>query len=123
MSKLAAYLGPPINIATIVEAGSHALVRQAADHPDGFGLGWFPADEQPEPLTLSSRLPLWREDQILRIARRYTSRCIVAGLRKLGAEEPFDSAGCQPFQHGPWLFHHDGELTRFRDVFDRPLRN
>jgi predicted glutamine amidotransferase len=123
MGNLAAYLGPLIRIATILEQGSNGLVKQAVEHADGFGLGWYPADSENEPLTVSSKHPLWREAQILRFARRYTSSCVITGLRKIGDDETAELTGCQPFHHDRCLFIHDGTLTRFREVFERPLRN
>jgi predicted glutamine amidotransferase len=93
------------------------------EHPDGFGVGWYPEDGEPEPLALSTRLPLWSEDRLVRIVRRYTSGCAIAGLRKLRPEEKDDPATFQPIQYGPYLFFHDGELAKFREIYERPLRS
>jgi predicted glutamine amidotransferase len=74
MSKFAAYLGPSTKVASLVEKGTHSLVKQSAEQPDGFGIGWYPEDEELEPISLSARLPLWSEDKVLKIARRYGRR-------------------------------------------------
>src|SRR5690349_18652067 len=96
MAKFAAYLGPPTSIATLLERGTHSLTRQSAEQPDGFGIGWYPDDDQPEPLSLSSRLPLWSENQITKVVRRYRSASFMASLRKLKNEERDEPAMFQP---------------------------
>jgi predicted glutamine amidotransferase len=123
MAKFAAYLGPSSKVASLVERGTHSLARQSAEQPDGFGVGWYPEDDDPSPLVLSTQLPLWSEDRILKVARRYKSACTIAGLRKIDAEKKDEPAFFQPIQYNQYLFYHDGELAKFRDVYERPLRS
>jgi predicted glutamine amidotransferase len=123
MAKFAAYLGPSTKVASIVERGTHSLVRQSSEQPDGFGVGWYPEDDDPEPLALSTRLPLWSEDRVLKVARRFSSSCAIAGLRRLLPEEKNDAPAFQPIQYGQYLFLHDGELAKFHEVYERPLRS
>lgn len=106
--------------ATLLEGGSYALVRQAAEYADGFGLGWFPLDGRPEPVRLVSRMPLWNEGHLLEAARRYPAECAVAQIRR-AAVSPAELSGAQPFASSSFLFAHDGELERFEEVFRRPL--
>jgi glutamine amidotransferase len=122
MSRIAAYLGPSAPVASVVEAGTNALIKQAAHNPDGFGIGWYPDDGLPDAIRLISREPIWFEDHLLAVTRRLRSRCVVAGVRRAPAGSYPELSGVQPFQRGPFLFHHDGELTMFREVFERPLR-
>lgn len=123
MAKFAAYLGPSTKVASILEGGTHSLSKQSAEHPDGFGIGWYPEDDEGEPLALSTRLPIWSEDRLFKIVRRYSSGCSIAGLRKLRPDELDEPASFQPIAHGPYLFFHDGELAKFREVYERPLRS
>lgn len=120
MGRIAAYLGPQTPAAALVEGGPHALVRQAAAHPFGFGLAWYPPDGDPEPVRLTSRQPLWAERQLLAVPRRYGASCAVAAVGS--ADRPVELADLQPFQHGSLLFAHEGGLERFEEVFARPLR-
>jgi predicted glutamine amidotransferase len=119
---MSAYLGPPIPVASVLEQGALALVKQGADHLDGFGIGWYPNDGQPEPPALASRMTFGRDEQLAKVARRARSSCVLAELKKLTNGEPDLVAGCQPFQHGGHLFLHEGELSKFHEVFERPLR-
>ncbi len=120
MGRIAAYLGPQMSPATLLEGGSYALVRQAAEFADGFGLGWFPLDGHPDPVRVRSRMPLWSEGHTLEAARRYPAECAIAEIRRADAH-PAELSGLQPFAATPFLFAHDGELERFDDVFRRPL--
>lgn len=123
MAKFAAYLGPSSKVASLVEGGTHSLVRQSAEQPDGFGIGWYPEDDEPEPISLASRLPLWSEDRVLKVARRYSSACAIAGLHKLKADEKDEQPAFQPIHYKQYLFLYDGELAKFREVYERPMRS
>jgi glutamine amidotransferase len=122
-SKFAAYLGPAVRVASIVEEGSQSLMRQSPEHPDGFGIGWYPNDGDPEAVTVSSRMPVWSEDRLLKVTRRYSSSSVLVSFRRAPYGEPAALSGSQPFQVGRYLFHYDGELMHYREVFERPLRN
>lgn len=122
MSRIAAYLGPTAPVSTIIEQGTNSLVLQAPQSPDGFGIGWYPDDDRPEALRLISRSPIWAEDHLLKLTRRLRSRCVIAGVRRCSAGVVPELSGAQPFEHESFLFHHLGELSLFREVFERPLR-
>ncbi|MCK6547504.1 class II glutamine amidotransferase [Myxococcota bacterium] len=122
MGRMAAYLGPSTRISSIHARGPLALFAQEGGAVQGFGLGWYPGDGSPEPLVLRSRLAPAREGDLLAITERYTSTAMLASIRKLGPSEPDQVEACAPFKHGPFLFHHDGELARYHEVFERPLR-
>jgi predicted glutamine amidotransferase len=122
MAKFAAYLGPSSKVASLVERGTHSLARQSAEQPDGFGIGWYPEDDDPEPIALSTRLPLWSEERVLKVARRYSSPCALASLRKVRPEDK-DEPSFQPIQFQQYLFLYDGELAKFREVYERPMRS
>jgi glutamine amidotransferase len=120
MGRVAAYLGPSTRIAAIVEQGTQSLARQSTEYADGFCLGWFPGDGGSDPLAYVSDRPLWRNEQLLDIARRYDSSSMIAAVKRAQPGEN-NVPAAQIFRHGPFLFHHQGELVRQREVFDRPL--
>jgi gamma-glutamyl hercynylcysteine S-oxide hydrolase len=122
-SKFAAYLGPQTRVATLIDEGSQSLMRHSPNHADGFGIGWYPGDGDPEPVSIVSRMPIWCEERLLEVPRRYRSGCIVASLREAPFGEPSSLSSSQPFQVGPYLFHFNGELSYYREVYERPLRN
>ena len=120
MGKLVAYLGPATPVANVVEGGSYSLVRQASDYPDGFGIGWYPADHRPDPVRVTGSGSITSAGQSLSVPRRYPSHCIVAAVRK-HADSMGDANGPQPYEAGPLLFGQVGHLDRFDEVYRRPL--
>jgi predicted glutamine amidotransferase len=119
MGRLAAYLGPRVKIASVVEGGSYPLVRQATERPDGFGLGWYPSDGERRPVRLISERPIYGDDPFLDVPRRYTAECVIGAVR---AQRRRDALRPQPLEGGPFLFASDGNLERFAEVYLRPLR-
>lgn len=122
MSRVAAYLGPSSPVATIVEQGTYSLAQLARSDADGWGVGWYPEDGQRDAVRLVSRSPLWTDAHHLELVRRLRSRCVVAGIRGCPPGQIPELSGAQPFAAGEYLFHHVGELSLFREVFERPLR-
>lgn len=119
MGRIAAYLGPRVKIASIVEGGSYALLRQTGDQADGLGLGWYPPDGAPEPVRLLSPRIVVGDDPFLAVPRRYLSECVIAIQESHAGPR---RGAIQPYQSGPILFAHDGVLDRFQEVYQRPLR-
>lgn len=122
MGRLAAYLGPRTTISNLLEGGSYSLAEQAREYPDGFGLSWYPEDDEPNPVGISSQRPASRAEPLLSVPRRYQSECMMAAIRSAD-QLPASAGGQQPFAHGRYLFTFDGELERYGEVFLRPLRD
>lgn len=114
MTSIAAYLGPALEIARIVEAEPAAsALRERFRRP--FSAAWYPDDGLPEPVRFANRTTVPVDDSILDVPRRFTSECVVANLGPDG-----DHAG-QPFTHGPLVFTWDGVLEGYAEVFEPPL--
>lgn len=122
MGRLAAYLGPRTRISNLLEGGSYSLAEQAREYPDGFGLAWYPDDEEPDPVGLWAQRPASRAEPLLTVPRRYSSECMMAAIRST-LQLPASAGGQQPFISGQHLFAFDGELERYGEVFLRPLRD
>lgn len=120
MGRLLAYLGPETIISEPVEGGTYGLLRQAEQHPDGFGIGWYPLDGRREPVRVLSRMSVRNADHLLEVPRRYASGCIVAEVRSV-ERGPAELSGAQPLAHGPYLFAFEGTIERFDEAFLRPL--
>lgn len=122
MGRMAAYLGPRAPVATLVEGGSYSLAQQSSEYPDGFGLAWYPDDDTPAPVAVRSERPAASAGDVLEVPRRYETECSVAFIRK-ASEHPAGLAGLAPYRSGPYLFTYDGQLERFAEIFQRPLRD
>jgi predicted glutamine amidotransferase len=122
MGRLAAYLGPATKIAQVIEAGSTSLSLQSAAFPDGFGVAWYPEDDEDDdsPVLVRHLQPLATQGHLLEPMRRYPSACVMAAIGRR-MNQPAEIASCQPFRFENLLFAHDGELDRFDEVYARPL--
>ena len=70
MCRHLAYLGPPTTLSALLLEPAHGLLRQSyapADmrgggtvNADGFGAGWYPADEK-VPVRYRSAAPIWSD--------------------------------------------------------------
>lgn len=121
MGRLAAYLGPATKVANVLEGGATSLALQSAECPDGFGVAWYPLDEEDGPVLLKNDGALVAQPHLLEPARRYPAECVLASVERAD-HPPGELSACQPFRHENLLFAHDGHLERFDDLYARHLR-
>ena len=93
---------------SLVDA-ENALVRQSADHPDGWGIGWFHGDDA---YLLKSATPAHDCERFRQVSTRLTSHTFVVHVRRatVGVVDP---ANAHPFRFGRWLFAHNGTVHGF----------
>lgn len=93
---------------SLIEA-SNALVEQARNNPDGWGIGYF---HEGEAFVLKSQGGAADNDGFRRASARLTSNTLVAHVRRatVGGVGPFN---VHPFRHGKWVFAHNGTLRGF----------
>jgi predicted glutamine amidotransferase len=115
----------PIDPAYPVLNASQSLLLQSHVSPkskqgDGWGIGWI---ESGQPRILKSPRPIYRDRARLRAAIHKPEGDILLGhVRwasnplKLPRHELIGLAHTQPFQHGRWLFIHNGTLYIPREV-------
>ncbi|WP_435017994.1 hypothetical protein TA3x_005621 [Tundrisphaera sp. TA3] len=90
MCRIAAYLGPPRTLSSLLDDPPHGLTdqsrnaRQMSDSSvagDGWGVGWFNPGAGPTPGLLKSVLPLWSDQNGRTMPRAVASGSIVAHIR------------------------------------------
>ena len=93
-------------------AADNALSVQSEQHPDGWGVAYY-VDGSPH-LTKSSEAAL---DCALfrRVSGIVSSETVVAHVRKATVGEK-SVLNAHPFQHGKWVFAHNGEIQNFAEV-------
>jgi glutamine amidotransferase len=93
-------------------AAENALGVQANHHPDGWGVAFY-IDGAPH----VTRSPTTAVGDALfrRLSGVVASETVLAHVRKAtqGEKTVFN---CHPFQHGRWVFAHNGDIPRFEDV-------
>ena len=122
MCRHLAWLGEPRTLAQFVTAPPHSLVRQsyAATQmlrgsvcADGFGIGWYPADEA-TPARYRRHEPIWADTDLGRFAEAVRSRAIIAAVRNGTPRIPGGVASTQPVAADGLLASHNGYIADFQ---------
>lgn len=123
MCRLAAYLGTPTSLSSIVLDPPHSLLHQsyAPKHQkrgrvnaDGFGVGWHDQAVRAEPARYRSATPIWGDASFASFSPLVTTTSLVASVRSATPPNPIEPSGVAPYTSGPWLFVHNGVIEGFR---------
>ncbi|MDG6101601.1 ergothioneine biosynthesis protein EgtC [Dactylosporangium aurantiacum] len=125
MCRHLVYLGPPAPLSRLLFDPPHGLEHQSwaprdmrgggTINADGFGLGWFPSADLPQPVVYRSARPLWSDLALPALAAATTSGAVLAAVRSATAGMPVTESAAAPFHDGPWLFSHNGRVTGWPD--------
>jgi glutamine amidotransferase len=88
----------------------NALRTQSHVHPHGWGIGWY------GPTGIRVRrgvMPAHADGDFVEAAREARSEIVVAHVRDASVG-PVNELNTHPFLHGPWLFAHNGTVTRYK---------
>ena len=90
----------------------NALRTQSHQHPHGWGIGWY---DSAGVQVRRGVTPAHADDAFVAAAREARSENVLAHGRdaSVGAVE---TCNTHPFQHGRWLFAHNGTVARYRRV-------
>ncbi|MDQ3761278.1 MAG: ergothioneine biosynthesis protein EgtC [Actinomycetota bacterium] len=124
MCRHLAYLGPPLDLATLLLYPLHSLLRQSyapADmrgggtvNADGFGAGWYPRGVT-TPLRYRRAVPIWTDATFAALAHEVRSGAVLAAVRSATVGMPVVETACAPFATGRWLFSHNGLIAGWPD--------
>ncbi len=121
MCRFLAYLGEPIFLEDLVCKPRHSLVRQSlraveaktVTNGDGFGVGWY--GERAEPGVYHEVMPAWSDQNLLALCANVRSRLFFAHVRA-ATGGGISRQNCHPFQFGPYMFIHNGQVGGFSQV-------
>ncbi|MBE9029266.1 ergothioneine biosynthesis protein EgtC [filamentous cyanobacterium LEGE 11480] len=131
MCRLLAYLGEPVQLEQLIYDPQHSLIVQSYQpqemtggilNADGFGIGWYGADQSQDPYIYRHTLPIWNDANLPDLSRYVRSSCILANVRSATPGISVDLSNCQPFQHRSLMAIHNGYIDRFRKTLLRPIR-
>lgn len=98
-------------------AAENALGVQSGLHPDGWGVAYY-VDGTPH-ITRSAETALG--DQLFhRLSGVVASETVLAHVRR-ATQGPKTVLNCHPFQHGRWVFAHNGDIPGFERTRDALL--
>jgi predicted glutamine amidotransferase len=123
MCRFVAYIGSPIVLNGLLFKPKNSLINQSihaheSDEPlngDGFGIGWYMPNLDPDPGVFVSVRPAWNERNLRYIAPKIQSDCILAHVRA-ASQGDVTEFNCHPFHHGKYLFMHNGDIEDFMKI-------
>ncbi|MDQ1438623.1 MAG: gamma-glutamyl hercynylcysteine S-oxide hydrolase [Acidimicrobiaceae bacterium] len=131
MCRLLAYAGPPVDLASLLLAPPHSLLRQSwaprhqahgVVNADGFGVGWYDLATRAEPALYRSAQPMWADANLASLAPMIRSGAVLAAVRSATPPSPVSDDNSPPFADGRWLFAHNGAVDGFPQSLGRLRR-
>lgn len=123
MCRIAAYVGPPVPLSSLLYDPPHALERQAylpremvSGHVnvDGTGVAWWRQGET-EPLRYATERPPWSDANLPALAPRLHGSPVLAVVRSATEGMGAGVENAHPFVVGGLAGSHNGHLRRFRE--------
>jgi len=118
MCRWLAYCGSPVLLEDLLIKPTHSPIDQSLNsqlgatttNGDGFGIGWYGADESP--LLFRSTEPAWHDRNLKELSREIVSPLVFAHIRA-STGSAIQQTNCHPFRHGHWLWMHNGAIREF----------
>ena len=118
MCRWMAWLGQPVLLEELLFKPQHGLIDQSLHsrmgaetvNGDGFGVGWYGVGS--EAGVYRSVSPAWGDANLRHLAAHIESPLFLAHVRATSGGA-IEQSNCHPFQHGRWLFVHNGLLAEF----------
>jgi glutamine amidotransferase len=96
---------------SLVQA-DNALCGLSEQHPDGWGVAYY-VDGTPH--LMRSATSALSDRVFQRVSGVVASETVVAHVRK-ATQGSLSVLNCHPFQHGRWVFAHNGDIPNFVDM-------
>jgi predicted glutamine amidotransferase len=100
---------PEADLELPLVSGHNALRHQSREHDDGWGIGWY---ENGAARLLRDDNPAHEDPAFVAAVRAARPALVVAHVRDASCG-PVAPENTHPFQHGRWLFAHNGTVARF----------
>jgi glutamine amidotransferase len=121
MCRWLAYSGSPLLLDELLYKPEHSLIVQSLHsqlgaeetNGDGFGVGWYGAQEMPA--VFRSTEPAWNDRNLRELCGHITSGLVFAHIRA-STGSPVQETNCHPFRHGRWLWMHNGLIRGFEKL-------
>ncbi|HKK47131.1 MAG TPA: class II glutamine amidotransferase [Balneolaceae bacterium] len=127
MCRFLAYTGNPVILNDLLYEPEHSLINQSyqaeeMEEPlngDGFGVGWYARDLDPDPALFRSVSPAWNNRNLKYLSPRIASDCVFAHIRAASVGDVTE-LNCHPFNYNNYLMMHNGGIDDFEEI-KRPL--
>jgi glutamine amidotransferase len=129
MCRFLAYKGAPVILDKLLYQPKNSLVNQSINareleeplNGDGFGVGWYMPDIDPDPACFVSVYPAWNNRNLRLLAPKILSPCVIAHVRAASVGDVSES-NCHPFVYKNFLMMHNGGIEEF-GVIKRAIRS
>ncbi len=101
---------------SLVSQSKSAQKRRCPTNGDGFGIGWYPAHDDPEPGNFVATTPAWSCRNLKNLCRKILTPVFFAHVRDASHGMPVSSTNCHPFQYGHFLWMHNGYIENFERI-------
>lgn len=132
MCRLLGYLGPSIQLDSLLVKPEHSLIVQSYQpremtagliNADGFGVGWYHPRQETDPFVYRNTLPIWSDVNLPHLGRYIESGCILASVRSATVGQAVQLSNSQPYRYGRLLGMHNGFISNFRQTLYRLIRD
>ena len=121
MCRWLAYSGAPILLDEVLFKTDHSLIDQSirarsthqTTNGDGFGIGWYSRSDGPG--VYKDIRPAWNDSNLQALATQIESPMFLAHVRATTGT-PVQRTNCHPFNHGKWLFVHNGLINDYNKL-------
>ena len=121
MCRWLAYSGSPVLLEELLYGQKNSLIVQSLHsqmgaeetNGDGFGVGWYGAQETPG--IFHSVEPAWNDRNLRELSEHIESPLVFAHIRA-STGTAIQETNCHPFRHGRWLWMHNGAISGFEHV-------
>jgi predicted glutamine amidotransferase len=121
MCRFIAYRGKAILLDEVLHKPKNSLINQSAQaheaeeplNGDGFGVGWYMKELDPEPGIFVSVRPAWNDRNLRYLCQKVSTSCFFAHVRAASAGE-VSEANCHPFHFKQFMFMHNGGVGDFQ---------
>ena len=118
MCRWLAYSGSPVLVEELLYGPKNSLVVQSLHsqmgaeetNGDGFGVGWY--GDRDTPAVFRSIEPAWNDRNLRALSAHIRSPLVFAHIRA-STGSPVQQTNCHPFQHGRWLWMHNGMIREY----------
>lgn len=123
MCRFIAYRGREILLDEVLHKPKNSLINQSAQaheaeeplNGDGFGVGWYMNDIDPQPGLYVSVRPAWNDRNLRYLCQKIRTKCFFAHVRAASTGE-VSEANCHPFHFKNFLFMHNGGIGGFQKL-------
>lgn len=125
MCRFVVYQGDPVRLDDLLFTPRHSLVAQSMRaesmsqpfNGDGFGVGWYPRDDADRvACVVRDTMPAWGSRNLRSLAANVASGLVFAHVRAASPGLAVQESNTHPFQNGPYLFMHNGDVAGFRTI-------